>query len=132
MHLDMEKKYYILLSILIGWASYFVFPIEKPALTYFLGIFVGVISLFYLPKEQYTHNGWIQAGVWALVLLIFPIYIFAGLAVGMGAHIVLDQLKKLVQGTKLGFYQQWSFTMGLIFVNFIAVTGVAVGKFMNY
>jgi len=50
----------------------------------------------------------------------------------MGAHIVLDQLKKLVQGTKLGFYQQWSFTMGLIFVNFIAVTGVAVGKFMNY
>ena len=128
----MEKQYYILISILIGWFSYFVFPIEDPALTYFLGIFIGVSSLFYIPNEKYTHNVWIQFGLWTLLLIIFPEYIIAGLAVGIGTHIGLDHLKNVVKGVQLGFYQQWLFTMFLIFVNTIVVTGVAIAKFINY
>lgn len=128
----MEKKYYLLVSILLGWVSYFVFPIEEPTVTYFLGIFIGVISLFYIPHEKYTHNVWIQLGLWTVLLLLFPEYIVAGLAVGIGTHIGLDLLKNIVKGTQLGFYQQWLFTMFLILVNGIVVTGMAVSKFMNY
>lgn len=127
-----EKKYYILLGILIGWVSYFIFPIEKPALTYFLGIFIGSLSLFYIRKEKYTHNIWIQIALWSIMIVLFPYYIVAGMAVGVGTHIGLDLLKKIVKGTKLGFYQQWMFTMFLILVNTIVVIGTAVGKFLSY
>lgn len=128
----MEKKYYILISILIGWASYFMFPIEDPALTYFLGIFVGVIGLFYIPNEKYTHNVWIQLVLWALLLVIFPEYLIAGLAVGVGTHLGLDRLKKIVEGAQLSFYTQWIFVMFLILVNSTVVTGITFSKFMNY
>lgn len=128
----MEKKYYLLISILIGWVSYFVFPIEEPTLTYFLGIFIGVISLFYIPQEKYTHNVWIQLGLWVVLLLLFPVYIVAGLAVGIGSHIGLDLLRKVIKNKQLGFYQQLLFTTILILVNGIVVTGMALSKFMNY
>ncbi|MGF7535395.1 hypothetical protein AAGG74_17225 [Bacillus mexicanus] len=128
----MEKKYYILIGILIGWASYFVFPIEKPALTYFIGIFIGSISLFYIRQEKYTHNIWIQLALWAILIVLFPYYFVAGMAVGIGTHIGLDLMKKLVKGTQLGFYQQWMFTMFLILINSIVVVGTAIGKFLSY
>ncbi|MED2737267.1 hypothetical protein [Bacillus toyonensis] len=128
----MDKKHYILLSILVGWIVQFVFPISEPSLTYFLGIFIGVISLFYIPNEKYTHNVWIQSALWAVLLIVFPIYIIAGLAVGVGAHIGLDYLKSTLNKPYLGFRKQWVFTLALISVNTVFVTGVAIAKFLHY
>lgn len=128
----MEKKFYILLSILFGWAVFFIFPIQEPALTYFLGIIIGTLSLFYIPYKKYTHNIYIQVPLWVVMLSVFPIYFFAGLAVGIGTHIALDRLKNIVKDTKLGFYQQWTFSMFLVLINFLTVTGYTIEKFMNY
>ncbi|MGN5650786.1 hypothetical protein [Bacillus sp. Brlt_9] len=128
----MDKKHYILLSILVGWVIQFVFPISEPSLTYFLGIFAGVLSLFYIPNEKYTHNVWIQSALWAVLLIVFPIYIIAGLAVGVGAHIGLDYLKSSLKKPYLGFHKQWVLTLALITVNTVFVTGVAIAKFLHY
>ncbi|WP_088363030.1 hypothetical protein [Bacillus cereus] len=128
----MDKKHYILLSILVGWVIQFVFPISEPSLTYFLGIFAGVLSLFYIPNEKYTHNVWIQSALWAVLLIVFPIYIIAGLAVGVGAHIGLDYLKSSLKKPYLGFRKQWVLTLALITVNTVFVTGVAIAKFLHY
>ncbi len=116
----------------MGWVIQFVFPISEPSLTYFLGIFAGVLSLFYIPNEKYTHNVWIQSALWAVLLIVFPIYIIAGLAVGVGAHIGLDYLKSSLKKPYLGFRKQWVLTLALITVNTVFVTGVAIAKFLHY
>lgn len=128
----MEKKYYILISIIFGWISYFIFPIEDPALTYFLGIFIGSISLFYIPNKKYTHNVWFQVCLWTVILLIFPYYIFAGLAVGVGTHIGLDAVRRKIKIGNLKLHQQWLFIMTLLFINSLLVTVIAIEKMMSY
>lgn len=130
----MKKYCYVLCSLLAGWSAYWAFPINEPAVIYFIGTIVGVLSMFILPREEYTHNIVYQSILWAVLILVFQSYIVTGLAIGVGTHIALDHALRLKQQFNLqfGFYSRLICTFSLIVVNTGVVVGVVLNKFLNY
>lgn len=130
----MRKYCYVLSALLMGWLSYWMFPIKEPALLYFLGAIIGVLALFYLPREEYTHNILYQSVIWVVLILLFPVYIVAGLTIGVATHIALDCVLDYAKQFKLqfGFYSRLICTFSLILVNAGVVVSVVLNKFINY
>lgn len=130
----MKKHCYVLSSLLVGWLVYWLFPIQEPAIIYFLGTIIGVLALFMIPNKEITHNVVHQSILWSVLILVFQSYIVVGLAIGIGTHIVLDYVFKLKKQINLqfGLYTKLICTFSLILANTGVVVSVVLNKFLNY
>jgi len=116
----------------MAWIIFVVFPIEQATVTYFIGVIIGGLAMFYVPKEKITHNIFVQVLLWGILLYVLPIYIIAGIAVGVFTHIVLDLINENRKVKKLSFYQLRLLTVLLLTINSTIILSVLINKLLNF
>lgn len=86
----MSIRTYITTSLFVGVLAYFVFPIDEPTLMYFFGTVLGVLLPMLPYQNKWLHSSIVYGISSAILLILFPVYLVAGMTIGYGVHLVLD------------------------------------------